>query len=231
MNGKNTAIAIALCACALSATAAPTLNVTPGGLQGGNWVWDVSAAPDLALAGVVDSSIALELGFRLSTAPLLNVTNVNPSEFLASNPGRVIFGWETLYPGVNNHPVGIEINCTGCTAVNPTTLGGPATTVVVGSANEIFTAIGSIDLATSTARPFLKIIARGPDNGGPNSSTIEWLGAYNGKGRIAQLTGPTSAANFDIYSGTATQAIPEPTAGVLLLIGWMLIALRHRAHM
>ena len=46
-----------------------------------------------------------------------------------------------------------------------------------------------------------------PSSGGGNSSTIEWLGAYNGgKGVIAQITGNT-ATNFEIFAGSATQAV------------------------
>ncbi len=227
MNGKNIVIAIALCACALSATAAPVLNVTPEGLQGGNWVWDVSVTPDLALAGG-HTPLAVELGFRLRGDPLQSVTNVNPLVFDTNNPGKKIFGWEVGY----FNPLygeGLEVNCNGCAVVNAATSGGHAATVVMGSANEIFATFGSNNISTPGPVPFLRIIALGPGNGGPNSSTIEWLGAYNGNGRIAQLTtGPILSANFDIYAGTATQ-IPEPAGCVLLLIGSSLTLARRRA--
>jgi hypothetical protein len=208
--------------------AAPDLTITPGGLQGGNWVWDVSLTPDLVLAGG-GTPVAFELGFRLTNTPLLSVTNVNPAEFSASNPGTIIFGWETTYVEDNGKPAGLEINCTGCTAINPTTLGGPPTTVVPGAANEIFAALGSHTFTTPGAKPLFKIIGLGPSNGGPTSSTIEWLGAYGGKGRIAQLkTGMPPTQIFDIYAGTDTQFIPEPASAALLALG-MIVAMSIRA--
>jgi hypothetical protein len=201
-----------------SGFAAPILSVAPGGVQGGNWIWDVSVTPDLALAGG-STPLAVELGFHLSSAPLLNVTNVNPSQFDTNLPGTVIFGWETLYAGSNNHPEGLEINCMGCTATNPATFGGHAATVVPGTANEVFAAFGTINFTTPGPKPFLKIIAQGPGNGGPPNSTIQWLGAYAvGQGRIAQLISPTTSANFDMFSGTSTQQVPEPTCVALLAI-------------
>lgn len=223
MNRKNTVIAVALCARAFSANAAPVLNVTPGGLQGGNWVWDVSVTPDLTLTGG-NTPLAVELGFRLSSDPLVSVTNVNPSVFDTNNPGVTIFGWETTFGFP--FPEGLEVTCTSCTANNPATFGGHAAAVVAGTANEIFTALGSIDIATPGPQALLKIIAKGPANGGPSSSTIEWLGAYSGKGRIAQISG-ASATNFDIYSGTATQ-VPEPVGCSLMLIGSAIALLRNR---
>ena len=39
-----------LTAFAPSLFAAPTLNIVPQGLQGGNFVWDVQITPDLAIA-------------------------------------------------------------------------------------------------------------------------------------------------------------------------------------
>ncbi len=191
--------------------AAPTLNVVPGGVQGNNFVWDVSITPDLALAGG-STPIALELGFRLTGAPLLSATNVNPLEFDTPNPGMVIFGWETLTdldpgPGVNNRPVGLQSNL---------------------ATSEIFAAYGTVDFTTPGAKPFLKVITQGPGNGGPSpSSTIQWLGKYAvGQGRIAQLiSGPPFAQNFDIYSGTATQMVPEPASAAILAFGAAVLAL------
>jgi hypothetical protein len=226
MNWKVCIFATLLCAISSPLYAQPTLSVSPGGLQSGNWVWDVDITPDLVLAGG-DTPIALELGFRLTSASLVNVTNVNPSEFDYNNPGNVIFGWETRYAASNNHPEGIEINCTGCTITNPATSGGHAATVVPGTNNEIFAAMGSVDFTTPGVKHFLKIIALGPGNGGPSSSSIQWLGAYAvGKGRIAQLIGGFNAASFDLYSGSATQAIPEPASGGLLAMAALVFGQR-----
>ncbi len=96
MNRKKFVFVVAFFILATPGLAAPTLSVVPGGIQGGNWVWDVSITPDLVLAQG-STPIAVDLGFRLTTAPLLSVTNVNPSEFDFNIAGRVIFGWETLY--------------------------------------------------------------------------------------------------------------------------------------
>jgi len=197
MNCKKFVFAVAFLILATPVFAAPTLSVVPGGIQGGNWVWDVSVTPDLVLAQT-STPLAVELGFRLTTAPLLSATNINPSEFDTPNPGKVIFGWETLDPTANNNPVGLQVNT---------------------STGEIFAAIGTIDFATPGSKPFLRIIAQGPGNGGPLSSSIQWLGAYAvGKGRIAQLISSTSVANFDIFAGTSTQ-IPEPASSTMLAIG------------
>jgi hypothetical protein len=142
------------------------------------------------------------------------VTNINPSQWTTPTPGQAIFGWETLTdldpgPGVNNRPVGLQSN--------------PAT-------DEIFVAYASTDFSTPGPKSFLKIVAQGPGNGGPLSSTIEWLGVYAvGKGRISQLiNGGATAGNFDIFAGTATQVVPEPTGSALLAWGCVLLAIKAR---
>ena len=197
MNRKKFVFAVAFFILASPGIAAPTLSVVPGGIQSGNWVWNVDITPDLVLAQT-STPIAVELGFRLTNAPLLSATNINPSEFDTPNPGKIIFGWETLDPTANNNPVGLQVNT---------------------STGEIFAAFGSIDFANPGPKPFLQITALGPGNGGPLSSTIQWLGAYAvGKGRIAQLISSTSAANFDIFAGTSTQ-IPEPASSTMLALG------------
>jgi hypothetical protein len=220
MTSRIFAVTIAAWSLASPLLAAPSMTISAGGIQGGNWVWDVSLTPDLVLAGG-STPLAVELGFRLTGSQLLSVTNINPGEFYASNPGTIIFGWETTYVEGNGKPIGLEVNCTGCSAVNPTTLGGPSTTIVPGNANEIFAAIGSDIFTTPGPKPFLQIVAQGPDNGGGSSSTLEWLGAYGGKGRIAQATtGIPPSQNFDLYAGTATQ-VPEPASAALLALGVM----------
>jgi hypothetical protein len=162
----------------------------------------------LILAGE-STPMALELGFRLSEAPLLAATNINSAEWDTPNPGAVIFGWEALTDvdpgaGVNLKPVGLQTNT---------------------ATNEIFAAFGSIDFMTGGAKPFLKITALGPGNGGPNSSTIEWLGAYAvGHGRIAQLVAGTGVS-FDIFAGSATQVVPEPASATMLACGALLLTL------
>jgi hypothetical protein len=197
---------------ATSALADPILSVQPLGLQGGNWVWQVNITPDLVLAGG-PTALGLELGFRLND-PLVSVTNMTPSVFDTNNPGHPIFGWEAAY-GSPAFPEGIEAKCAACSVTNAAIFGGHASTVVSGATNEVFSAMGSGIIATPGAVPFLKIVAAGPINGGPATSTLQWLGAYNGNGRIAQFAGP-NAQNFDKYSGTLSQSVPEPASGALI---------------
>jgi hypothetical protein len=198
MTCSNLASALLLCTCAPSLFAAPMLTVTPGAMQGNNFVWDVSVTPDLAITSTNETPVAVELGFRLTGAPLLTATNINPAEFTIPNPGEVIFGWETLDPAANNRPVGLQTNT---------------------ATDEIFVAYGSEEFTTPGAKPFLQIVAQGPANGGGSlSSSIEWLGVYaQGHGRIAQLVNG-QGENFDIFAGTATQAVPEPACAILLAL-------------
>jgi hypothetical protein len=225
MNWKTCLIVTILGAIGSRACAAPILSVVPQGLQGGNWVWEVDIAPDITTAGG-PTPLAVELGFRLSGDPLVSVTNLTPAVYDFNNPGKVIFGWETLFADANNNPVGIETNCASCIVTNLAPFGTHPSTVVPGTTNEIFSAMGTGVIPTATPVPFLRLVALGPGNGGPSSSTIQWLGAYGGKGRISQLAG-SSSLNFDIYAGSATQ-VPEPTSLGLILVGSFVIAARSR---
>jgi hypothetical protein len=229
MNTRTILSALFAAAFVAPAFAAPILTVIPQGQQAGNWVWEVDVTPDQALAGAFGTPLALELGFRLTGDPLVNVSNLSPLIFDTNNPGNTIFGWETLFSSSNNHPEGIEANCTGCTITNLAAFppGGHPATVVNGSTNEIFSAMGSVNTLTTSAIPFLRITARGPGTGGPSSSTLQWLGAYGGKGRIAQAT-LTSTQNFDIYSGSLTQSVPEPTTVAMLALGAIAMAAASR---
>lgn len=215
MTVKNFVFASILLAIVSPVHAAPSMTVIPQGIQAGNWVWQVNVTPDLAIAGG-STPLAVELGFRLTGDPLVSVTNLSPLIFDTNNPGKVIFGWETPY-GSPPFPEAIEVNCASCTATNLATFppGGHPTTIVPGTTNEIFAAMGSIDIAIPGPVPFLRIVAAGPGTGGPLSSTIQWLGAYSGNGRIAQIVG-TSAQNFDIFAGSATQTVPEPASAILM---------------
>lgn len=204
MNTKFSSLAVLLFGVASSAFAAPILSVTPGGIQGGNWVWDVSVTPDFVLAPG-GTPLAVELGFRMIADPLISATNINPSEWTTPNPGKKIFGWE---------PDDINSSTSSGLRVNTST-------------SEIFVAYGSIDFTTPGAKSFLKIIAQGPGSGGPASSTIQYLGAYplaGTNGRIAQIVG-TTGLNFDLYSGFVTQ-VPEPTSSCLLILGSVVLVLR-----
>jgi hypothetical protein len=195
--------ALLLAAVATPATADPILSVIPQGLQGGNWVWEVDINPGSGGPQAIDE----EIGFRLTGDPLVSVTNLSPALFDTNNPGNPIFGWETAY-GIPPFPEGIEAKCSACTVVNAALLGGHASTVVPGTTNEIFSAMGTAPISGTI--PFLRIVALGPANGGPSTSSIQWLGAYNGNGRIAEAAG-----NFDHYAGTASQSVPEPSTLLL----------------
>lgn len=204
MKTNISSLAILLCSIALPAFAAPTLNVTPGGVQGGNWVWDVSITPDFLLAPA-GTPLAVELGFRMIGDPLVSATNINPSEWDTPNPGKKIFGWE---------PDDINSSTSSGLRVNTST-------------GEIFVAYGSINFTTPGAKSFLKILAQGPGSGGPASSTIQYLGAYpiaGTNGRIAQIAGGTGV-NFDLYSGFATQT-PEPASEFLFVFGSIMLIFR-----
>jgi hypothetical protein len=227
---RKIALAAAIIAtCSTSAFADPILSVIPQGLQGGNWVWEVDITPDLVQAGG-HTPLAAELGFRLTGDPLVSVTNLSPLIFDSNNPGLTIFGWEIPYSDGNNHPEGIEANCTGCSIANLALGGGHAATVVPGTTNEIFSALGSINVAVPGAIPYLQIVAKGPGNGGPSTSTIQWLGAYILQGQIAQLVGNFPQGFF--YSGTASQSVPEPASVALFscaALGFMAMSNRRPA--
>jgi hypothetical protein len=208
MNWKCFGSAILLCLLVSPLFAQPELNVTSGGIQGGNFVWEIAVTPDLVLAGG-STPMALEMGFRLTGSPLANVTNINPTEWDTPNPGRPIFGWETLTelrPGAF-YPEGLQSNT---------------------ATSEVFVAYGSNVFTTPGPKPFLRIEALGPGYGGSTGSTIEWLGVYAmGHGSIAQLINRTDSDSFDIFAGTATQVTPEPepTSVVLLAIASVAMAL------
>jgi hypothetical protein len=209
MNTKTIGFAVILCAIASSVLAAPSIDVTPGGIQSNNWVWNIGFTPDLSL--VPDSSgtpIAIEFGFRLTGAHLISATNINPSEFDTPNPGTAIFGWETLDPTANNRPVGLQVNTT---------------------TGEIFASYGSINFTSAGSKPFLKVLAGPVSDPGSLISTIQWLGAYGSgasQGIIAQvngLVGTTYTTGNYYFGGSATQSIPEPTSVALLGIGAILM--------
>ena len=189
----------------LPAFALPSLSVTPGGIQSGNWVWDVAIVPDLSL--VTDGTgtpVSVELGFRLTGAPLISATNINPSEFDSENPGNPIFGWEEDPPYT---PAGLQVNT---------------------EEGEIFVAYGSINFETPGAKPFLQIITEGPSFGPAGlSTTIEWLGSFSGQGRIYQAAGsaPFYTTVFVNVSGSATQAVPEPACAALVAFGALFLTL------
>ena len=138
--------------------------------------------------GSGDTPLARRMGFRLTGTPLVSVTNINPLIFDTNNPGNMIFGWETSY-GFPAKPEGIQANCAGCIVTNLATSAATPRPLSPARHMKSLPPWASVDTALPGPIPFLRIVAQGPGNGGPPSSTIEWLGAYGGKGRIAQIRG------------------------------------------
>ena len=209
MNAKILGFATLLCAIVSTAFAAPSFTAVPGGVQAGNWVWNIDLTPDLSLNtnhAHPGTPMAAEFGFRLTGAQLISASIADPFTWDTSNPGKQIFGWEsTSGCNANGNPCGLQLNL---------------------STGEIFVARGSRNVDTPGPTHFLTIMTSGP-SAGPSSfsSTVQWLGAaaYGNKGRIAQITGwngtTYSTGSFDIFAGTATQSVPEPLSFSLLAVG------------
>ena len=73
MNAKILGFATLLCAIVSTAFAAPSFTAVPGGVQAGNWVWNIDLTPDLSLNtnhAHPGTPMAAEFGFRLTV--LLN---------------------------------------------------------------------------------------------------------------------------------------------------------------
>jgi len=200
MSWKSLVTAGLLCVLASPAFAAPSLSITSGGLDAttGNWIWNVSITPTAA-----GSPLAAELGLAANGA-LKSVTNPNAAVWDTNTPGNSIFGWETTY-GAPAKPEGIEANCTGCTVTNTAASGGHAATQVNGALNQIFAALGSVDLAGAGAQQILTVQTAGPTSTSLTSS-LTLSGAYTGSARIAEISGATSA-NYKGLTGVATRTV------------------------
>jgi hypothetical protein len=202
MNAKIFGFATLLFAIASSALAAPIFTAVPAGIQAGSWVWNIDITPDLTL--IPDNSgtpVALEFGFRLSGGQLLSATIADPVQFDTPNPGPKVFGWETPDPLFPNPAYGYGLQSNLVT-------------------NEVFASYGSINFTTPGPKHFLTIRTSGPPLS--PSSTIQWLGAYSGTGKITQVTGQlgtTYTTGDFFFAGTATQAIPEPASAAMIAIG------------
>jgi len=205
------------------AFAAPTVTVTKGGTQAngnldanGNWVWLVQVTPDQSIVTPAASGtpVDVELGYS-SNKNLVDVTNSTPAVFDTATAGNSIFGWEVPYTptGGTSKPEGVEVNCTGCTVTSATTApatGAHPTTLVAGAANQIFAALGSANITASTAQDMLRVTVAGPTSTSLNSTLTE-SGSYAGKGRVAQISGATSA-NFDTFSGAFSRTVHDGDA-------------------
>lgn len=186
---------LALC-CALFAQisfAAPIMSVVPSGITGGNREWLVTIAPDAALFTNNPPN-----GVGGSLAVELAFTISDPTELL-----NVVVADTAAWPNANpgNSPWGGIFCCgTQLDLIN----------------DRAFTAYGSAYLTSGAPTNFIKITTAGT---GP--TTVNWLGAYGGNGRIAQ-----AGQNFDLYVGSVS--VPEPAAAVLALFSALAVMLVRR---
>jgi hypothetical protein len=193
-------VLLALLCCALTAHGAmasgPTMSVTPSGIVGGNRQWLVNITPDAAL-----------------------FSNNPPNGVGGSLAAELGF---TIGPGTL---LGVVKNATNWPFDNPgnSPFGPPINGVQFGevmSGNNSFTALGSNYFTTSAPESFVTITTAGT-----GLTTVSWLGAYSGKGRIAQ-----GGVNFDVFSGSVS--VPEPASASLAILGLtatFLFARRRRA--
>ena len=177
--------------CALvahSSQAAPTMSVYPTGLNGGNREWFVDIAPDVSLfansgpMGVPPNTVGGSLAVEIGFSIDAPVSLVTA---MIADIGL----WPFENYGESPFPFG-EFPADGLTV----------------QGNQLFVAQGSTFLTATSSNHFLKITTAGS---GP--TTIHWLGAYGGNGRIAQ-----GGENFDLYSGSAS--VPEPVSCVLMVV-------------
>jgi hypothetical protein len=195
MSAKYLATIALLCALvAQSSQAAPTMSVVHTGLNAGNREWLVSITPDATLFDDNPPN-----GFGGSVAVELAFTIDDPTELLSVVIADPI-SWPNANPG--NSPWGGFCCGTQLDLVN----------------DRAFTAYGSAYFTTGTPKQFIKITTAGS---GP--STLNWLGAYNGFGRMAQ-----AGQNFDLYKGTVS-VVPEPASIVMLGFAGFALVLGRRS--
>jgi hypothetical protein len=179
---------------AQASQAAPTLSVYPIGISGGNRDWYVDIIPDPTLfvdsgpMGVPPNTIGGSLAVEIGFSIDAPVSLVTA---MIDNLAL----WPAENFGESPFPFG-EAPADGLTI----------------QGNQLFIAQGSDFLTAASSPHFLKIKTAGT---GP--TTIQWLGAYNGKGRIAQ-----AGTDFDLYVGSAT--VPEPASCALMAFALTTIA-------
>jgi len=212
MSWKSLVTASLLCVLASPAFAVPQLEITSGGLDAsGNWVWNVRIAPTTAT-----TPVATELGFTANTT-VKNVTNASPTSWDTNTPGNQIFTWETPF-NTPPKPEGIEANCTGCTITNTAALpaaNGHPSTVVAGTLNQIFSALGSAPALTlsspagttiAASVPYLTITTAGPTDTSLTSS-ITLSGSYAGSGHVAEISSGANPTNYKGFTGSASRTL------------------------
>lgn len=215
MSRKCLLAAILLCIIAVPAFAAPSLRIT-GGINNANAspvrVWNVAAGPDIALDP--STALALELGFQATGGNILSITPAPNMAAAAApaparvqfdtNPGNVIFGWETLTDvdptaGVNMQPVGVQLGT-----------GANANKAVAFIGSNLFTTAGNRDLLTITTQSSVTSLVWGGryDAAG---ALVTLTGNLPGRGRIAQGDGtPVGGTNFQEASYAGSLAALGP---------------------
>jgi len=218
MSWKSLVTASLLCVLASPAFAQPKLAITSGGLDPttGNWIWNVRIAPTTNT-----TPVATELGFTANGA-LKSVANASPASWDTNTAGNQIFNWEVPY-NTPPKPEGIEINCpTGtCTITNAANLpatGGHPQTLVNGTLNQVFAALGSADNLTlaspagttiAASVPYLTIQTAGPTQAAPTTS-ITLSGSYDGankSGHISEITTGSNPTNYKGFTGAASRTV------------------------
>jgi hypothetical protein len=166
-----------------SASGTPAMQVIKGGSEAsghlnasGNWVWKVQIAPsDPIPTGTTALNAAIGFEENGPNSQLLSASNLSSGsgdDFDTSNPSQVIFGWESLNPTANNHPVGLQVSTAN---------------------DQVFSSLGSQVYTTTGFKDYISIETLGPcvDDDTPGSScstndrlttTIEWTGTYGAGG-------------------------------------------------
>jgi hypothetical protein len=211
MTWKSLLFAVFFGAAASVVFGAPSVEIVRAGTHSsnrldanGDWVWSVGIRPSVPTPV---GSLNAEIGFA-EVAPnnrVLSATKYSTGpgdDFYIDNPGEVIFGWETTQdidpgPDVDLKAFGLQVNT---------------------DADQVFSALGSQEYGaphTINSRNYIQIKVQGPcvdPYNTPGSScaagdrlttTMQWLGAYDGNGRINERNPnpPPPTVNYDIYSG------------------------------
>jgi len=213
MSWKSLVTASLLCVLASPVFAVPQLEITSGGLNAsGNWVWNVRIAPTTNT-----TPVATELGFTANGA-LKSVVNASPTSWDTNTAGNSIFGWETPY-NTPPKPEGIEVNAAAGTPITnaaalPAT-GGHPTTLVTGTLNQVFAALGSADNLTLSSPagttigasvPYLTITTAGPTSAALTSS-VTLSGSYAGSGHVSEISTGSNPTNYKGFTGVASRTV------------------------